>query len=149
MFPPFLFFLLPSVVQQQPTFNVNPAMFQQQQPLAFNPYQQQFGLGAIGQAQQPIYQQPIYPTIGANQPLAWGGAANVQQPITLGGYGAIPAGAATAMPLGYGASTTIPAVLPQNFGNPSAAYGTLGAPVLSPQQVEKLKRTSVTRARVV
>jgi len=143
--------------QQQVSFV--PMMQQQQRPLNY-PIVGQQQLGNIGGFNYPIQQQqqPIYPSVGqvglgnigqvgtAGQanPL-WNniaqGWSNLGQQQLLGNVGAT-----TGIPLNYGGATTIPAVLPQNYGNPSASFGTLAQPVLSPQQIQQIVPTAQLQA---
>jgi len=143
--------------QQQVSFVPMPQQ-QQQRPLNY-PIVGQQQLGNIGGFNYPIQQQqPIYPTVGnvglgnigqvgqvgQVNPL-WNniaaGWSNLGQQQLLGNVGAT-----TGIPLNYGATGTIPAVLPQNYGNPSASFGSLAQPVLSPQQIQQIVPTAQLQA---
>jgi len=140
----------PQVLGQQPILGGYGGM--QQQPI----------LGGFGGVQQP---QPILGGIGIGQqyptiPQTWSNFAGQvplmqQQPLNLGNVGVgqfgqqfgqgIPiqtgfGGIQGQVPMGY--TGTVGPVLPQNYGNPSASFGQLGQPVLSPQQLTQIVPTA-------
>lgn len=89
-----------------------------------------------GSVQQPLMNQPLGAYGGVQQPL-------MQQP--LGNFGATPISPITPTVLGAGfggVGGTIPAVLPQNFGNPPAQFGQLQQPGQTAEQ-QRIDATAV------